>query len=413
MAWGSLFTSVHHLSAQTWTPTSAPTNDWTSVACSADGSKLVAAVNGGGIYTSTNSGITWTLTSAPNTSWTSVASSADGTTLAAVSEDVYGSVYVSTNSGATWNNRNGGIAFPPLPMPEHPCGFAVCLSADGTRLVVAENIYNWWFDDFVYGLIYTSTNSGVAWNRGYASGASAYWSSVAGSANGSKLVATAHGGGIYTSTNSGATWTLTSAPNASWISVASSADGIRLVAASADGMSRVCISTNSGATWNYCVVLWAVPMGYACYWSAVCSSADGTKLAVAANSVYLLGNLFPGPVYTSSDSGTTWNPGPAATWSSVAGSADGSEFVAAANGGGIYTSRNAPAPVLSIAPSGNRLAFSWIVPSTNFVMEQISELGATGWTAVTNVPTINLTNLQSEVTLPLPAGNTFYRLKTP
>jgi hypothetical protein len=35
------------------------------------------------------------------------------------------------------------------------------------------------------------------------------------------------------------------------------------------------------------------------------------------------------------------------------------------------------------------------------------------WTDVTNPPTLNLTNLQNQVALPLPAGNVFYRLKTP
>lgn len=42
--------------AQTWTQTSAPLTNWTAVASSADGSRLVAAIAGGQIYTSTNSG---------------------------------------------------------------------------------------------------------------------------------------------------------------------------------------------------------------------------------------------------------------------------------------------------------------------------------------------------------------------
>jgi hypothetical protein len=32
---------------------------------------------------------------------------------------------------------------------------------------------------------------------------------------------------------------------------------------------------------------------------------------------------------------------------------------------------------------------------------------------VTNVPVLNLTNLQNQVTLPLSADSSFYRLKTP
>jgi hypothetical protein len=89
-------------------------------------------------------------------------------------------------------------------------------------------------------------------------------------------------------------------------------------------------------------------------------------------------------------------------------------LVAAVNGGGIYTSQTTPAPVLNIAPSSNNLAFSWILPSTNFVLQQKSDLCTANWTDVTNLPVLNLTNLQNQVALPPPAGgNAFYRLKTP
>ena len=63
--------------AQGWTQTHAPTGNWQALAMSADGSKLVAAVYGGGIYTSTNFGGTWVSNSAPVTNWSGVASSAD------------------------------------------------------------------------------------------------------------------------------------------------------------------------------------------------------------------------------------------------------------------------------------------------------------------------------------------------
>jgi hypothetical protein len=395
-AFGCLFTAVNPLSAQTWTQTSAPTDVWTSIACSADGSRLVAAdatVNQ--IYTSTNYGTTWTQSGAPNTNWTCVASSADGTNLVATVDG--GGIYTSTNSGAAWT------------------------------------------------LTSAPTNA---------------WSSVASSADGSKLVAAVNGGGIYASTDSGVTWTPTSAANASWTCVASSADGTKLAAVSAGspvlgGWPAVHISTNSGATWYTCLVVTAFPIGSSGHWSAVNLSADGTKLVVAENSSTWSGIQFPGLIYTSMNSGATWQSGPSGfyssvacsadgselvaasdgsiytsidsgitwksnsvptlDWSSVASSADGSELVAAVNGGGIYISQTTPAPVLNIAPSSNNLVFSWIVPSTNFVMQQNSNLLHTSnWTNVTNTPTLNPTNLRNQVILPLPtAGNDFYRLKTP
>jgi photosystem II stability/assembly factor-like uncharacterized protein len=107
-----IFASVCPAHAQHWTPLTSPSANWQSIASSADGIKLVAAVIEGPIYTSTNSGITWTLTSAPTNRWSGVASSADGTRLVAVAESPdplsptprpqFGAIYTSTDSGATW-----------------------------------------------------------------------------------------------------------------------------------------------------------------------------------------------------------------------------------------------------------------------------------------------------------------------
>lgn len=240
------------------------------------------------------------------------------------------------------------------------------------------------------------------------------WASVAGSADGSKLVAAAHGGGIYTSTNSGATWTLTSAATTSWTCVASSADGTKLAAVSAGsptgrGYPQVNLSTNSGATWSTRNVVWALPVGFFGHWSAVASSADGTRLVVAANFFIVLpgSDPSPGSIYTSTDSGATWNSGPSGDWSSVASSADGNRLVAAANGGGIYISQRTPIQCLSIAPLNNNLVLSWLVPSTNFVLQQNLDLSTTNWTDVINLP-----GLQGQITLPMAAPSGFYRLKT-
>ena len=41
-----LFTSIHTATAQMWTLIDAPITNWTAIACSADGSKLVATATG-------------------------------------------------------------------------------------------------------------------------------------------------------------------------------------------------------------------------------------------------------------------------------------------------------------------------------------------------------------------------------
>ena len=80
---GALVDGTCSVAAQTWTQINAPSNIWSSIASSADGSKLAATAFAGGIYTSTNSGASTKATSAPATWWTSVASSADGNILIA------------------------------------------------------------------------------------------------------------------------------------------------------------------------------------------------------------------------------------------------------------------------------------------------------------------------------------------
>src|ERR1017187_10351692 len=304
-AGGGLFTVADPAFSQNWTQTGAPSTNWYSVASSADGTKLVAEVVSGGIYTSTNSGATWTLTSAPSESWQGVASSADGV----------------------------------------------------------------------------------------------------------KLVATVNGGGIYTSTNSGGTWTQTSLPGTEWLSVASSADGTKLIAGDISGGPPgfgIYTSTNSGVTWISNSVS---SFRFNLNWSSVAMSADGTKL-VAVN--WADGNIASvSSIYTSTNSGATWqtNNAPNKAWQSVVSSADGGKLVAAVEGGGLWISQTTPAPHMNITPTNGNLMLSWMVPSTNFVMQESPDLAS--WADMTNPPVLNLTNLQDEVILPPTNSSGFYRLKTP
>lgn len=156
-----------------WTRASvSPTGRWTGVASSADGTKLVAVVNGGSIYTSSNSGADWVPRGTPQ-NWQSVASSADGTKLVAVVNGC--SIYSSSNSGADWVRRGTPQSWR-----------SVASSADGTKLVALVE----------GGYIYTSSNSGADWVQ---QGAPRNWRGVASSADGTKLVAVESPGYIYTS----------------------------------------------------------------------------------------------------------------------------------------------------------------------------------------------------------------------
>jgi len=298
---------------QSWTPHDS-IRAWSSVASSADGTKLVAMVGdtlsaSGYIYTSTDSGVTWTPRATDHArQWVSVASSSDGTKL--VAANYAGSwspgIYTSINSGASWT----------LQKSISSCS-AVASSADGTKLVAAIN----------NGQLYTSANSGSAgsWT---ARDSARIWSAVASSADGTKLAAAVNGGQIYTSTNSGANWAASAGSQSlNWTALACSADGSRLLA-TASG-SQVYLSVDGGATWTATVQ----PATGA--WSCAASSADGSRLAIA------YGDTTAGHVSTSSDSGATWLQRTSTTnaaWSCLASSANGSKLAGAINGGLIYTS---------------------------------------------------------------------------
>jgi photosystem II stability/assembly factor-like uncharacterized protein len=104
---------------------SAPNTNWQAVACSADKTKLVAVVNGGPIYISTNGGTAWMPSSAPSTNWQAVACSADGTKLIAAVKN--GPIYTSMDAGVTWISNSIPSSF----------WAGVGSSADGNKLVAA------------------------------------------------------------------------------------------------------------------------------------------------------------------------------------------------------------------------------------------------------------------------------------
>jgi hypothetical protein len=188
------------------------------------------------------------------------------------------------------------------------------------------------------------------------------WTSVACSADGTKLVAVAPRTGgtpaaIYTSTNSGSQWTLASALSAQWCSVASSAEGTRLLAAAPyDGTAQIhqplYISTNSGATWNPTAFVGPI-------WQAVVSAADASKLVAISD-------------------------------------------------GGIYTWRAIPSLRLRLLSTNLLLAWPSNSASVGFALQQSLDLAGTNWSDATETPI--LSNQEYQTVLPPPTGAAFYRL---
>ncbi|MFM2294474.1 MAG: hypothetical protein RLZZ350_887 [Verrucomicrobiota bacterium] len=179
---GARFAAVEHGNFQTriyystnsgaaWFPLSF-SNYWSFIAASPDGSKM-AAIGGGLVYISANSGTNWANVTVPTSTLKSLALSADGSRLVAGGN--LGVIYTSADSGLTWISNN-------VPKTNWT---SVATSADGSKLVAVAS----------GGLIYSSVDAGASWQSNSAPNAA--WASVASSADGTKLITVASSGEAY------------------------------------------------------------------------------------------------------------------------------------------------------------------------------------------------------------------------
>jgi hypothetical protein len=213
----------------------------------------------------------------------------------------------------------------------------IAASADGMKMVACP-LYGTNSPSFP-GPICLSTNGGTNWMINTATTNS--WYGVCSSTNGVKLSAIVENGNpnnntnLYTSTNSGATWQPQAMPM-SPRAIACSGDGSRLLVAGATSnrVDVVYTSPDQGATW----ISNSIPTNE--FWYAVASSLNGSNLIAAANGDYTDTN--PGVIYTSTNGGNLWvsNSLPQAFWNTVASSGDGSELLAGARASTVYLSTN-------------------------------------------------------------------------
>lgn len=254
-------------SGTNWSRAALPVASWQGVACSANGAALYATAsrttNGSpeGIYASADGGATWSQAGAPppttNGDWGPVACSADGTRVMA-GEGAY--VWISTNSGM--NLRLAFTLDPPYLVPgdQFVCASLAC-SADGRKVAVgAESLFG---GSYPQVAVATSADAGATWawtsatiptNAWYCK----IWRSVCVSADGRRLAAAGVGcpcpegglplGPVLVSEDSGASWVEppgvadpawgglgTTNSLSQWTGLAMSADGSRLTAVFLDG----------------------------------------------------------------------------------------------------------------------------------------------------------------------------------
>jgi hypothetical protein len=212
---------------------------WVSITMSIDGSRMAAVALGDGTAADDGKIYTWAQSAGnafgagpwtartPSRNWRSIASSADGSKLvAAVYNDALDAqppIYLSSDFGVTWAPSPAW----PVGQPDTHSFYRVASSQDGTKLAAAER----------FGKIYTSSDSGLSWTARTPDGG---FNSIAMSSDGNTVVAVQPvssdplGGQIHISTDGGATWALRQKAK-SWRSAALSADGNRIVAAVNNG----------------------------------------------------------------------------------------------------------------------------------------------------------------------------------
>ena len=162
---------------QTWTQSSAPMTNWSSVACSADGKTVLAAGgndwNVGPLFISRDSGATWTEVSTWDYEWDSVAMSSDGQLMIAKSGF---SAYVSTNAGVVWNPAGPGEDFT---VPDGGGGPVALLAGSADKMH--------WVGFEACGPLFTSDDDGT--NRTQVPDSTGLWQKVGASPNGAWRIA--------------------------------------------------------------------------------------------------------------------------------------------------------------------------------------------------------------------------------
>ena len=311
-----------------------PTNrfgplNFKSVVSSPDFSKLAAVADNDTIYTSTDGGINWAnrdsvrnwSSIAASTNWTAWGDTTNNRAPQVLAASVFrGKLYVSLDGGTNWTARGSDSQWRSVAVSAQVATNALSTNAVATIAAVVNG-----------GQIWVSQDTGTNWTRRAVSDGSStnlLWTSVALSANGSRIAASVYGGNIYTSADRGTNWTAVATPRL-WNNVVASLDGSRILATEFGG--SIWQSTDSGATW---AVFTSAPTN--ANWASVTMSADGSRILAA---------ITGGKIYRSLDSGVSWSAvRDEQNWSTVAGSQDLKKAVVAVAGGSLFTTSDYDIP---------------------------------------------------------------------
>ena len=410
-----------------WYKVPGSTNDgssyWYKIASSADGLKLAAVDNNNTyILTSKDGGLTWIMADGSNgttdtsnngnSNWVSITSDASGNKLVALDYDGY--IWTSKDGGLTWIPSDGNNGTTDTSGHDWQ---DVVSDASGSKLAAVV-----WG-----GSIWTSIDSGLTWTPSDGTNGTSFtygynWVSITSDASGIKLAAVDWSGSIWTSKNSGKNWTQNNGNNGTtntsgrfWFSITSSSDGTKLAAADENMDGYIWTSQDSGLTWQAIDGLdeegnpnnETDTSGH--YWYTITSSADGTRLSAV--------DYNGGSIWTSIDSGLTWNPADGNNgaidtsghgWKSITSSADGNKLASidGSYGGSIwiYSTLNPELKVDILSPTNNEEVGIW----SPFISFGTAISCGYNWNGSSNYTAINCANNGSEITPPSYGTSTLY-----
>ncbi len=264
---------------------------WTSIACSTYGNRVIACATQSPLLVSSDGGTTWAQRET-NRNWRSVASSADGQRLYAAVGPA--KMFVSDDGGTNWAQRDSNRGW-----------YAVACSADGMRALAAPTTGN----------LYVTSDGGSNW---VARGVDDSWYTVGVSPSGAQMYAAVSGGALYCSTDYGTTWVVRDSVRV-WSTLTAVGES---QAAAAVFNGPIYISNDSGATW--------FPSGAGVKSWAKLSGQPTSSTILASSGNYL---------HLSRDLGGTWktlSPISGGSWGAIACSADGTKLFAGNYNSQIY-----------------------------------------------------------------------------
>jgi len=255
-------------------------------------------------------------------------------------------LWVSTNGGASFREVNATTSG----LPNDAVWSSVAVSADGQTVVATA----------ADGSVWTSIDGGLNFTNTSAPPGNHAWTSVSSSGNSSFLLAAEQGGSCWISFNGGQTWVeqnqVADAPSpGDWVATAVAADGSSGWAADAGG--NLWVYDVATDTWTK---------------ASAAGRHDWSSLAVSADGQTIFAGTASGTVYYSLDGGLTWQQDTSAGTQPITGialAADGQSAVVSTAGAGIYTwvdgnsggKTYAPtsAPVGNLVPVPGTTAYNW------------------------------------------------------